>query len=715
MDQQRADFYKIGDEERNMTFIMPGQMLAEFNGKPYGELKWESKSMLQTVTCSCCHDSVMERATKGLRHHCRKCGSLVCGNCVDDNLMEHLDERIEVDGIYRRAHSANPTISPLAYVCKKCHIRGKLHFTGKVEGSVSDQMGSTSQNAKGSLNQHARTNQDSRKGPDWVDEENDEIKDHKCMVCGIGVPASIVDVFDWKKMLLRPMRKIRKQNGRFSDAGGKPTSGLFCKRCMYTQPDSRGGIKLHSVFVSRLPLSVKAEDVHATFEDHFGFVHHVAIPKDTNGKPKTDADGFAFGHVFFYRQGGARTIQAAEKVFAHGLDNTTRRKLHLSNEIQTGQRAALHAGWCWTGDGNGRRCRIHHVLQDSENDEHNSSSDNDGEVKATAVGPIAIRSHTQLSADNSVRMLSALSKRKPQRNANWETTDKGLSRAAKATRNLLTREAKQSQKNWENDIRSGILFSQMFSTLNLRPAEAARQCAMHDNVAGLKRLMMLNDHSVKSDSKRRRGLFDPYSERYELGRTLLHIVSVHGSTGVLTYLLSDKMQASVMTTRAKQQRAAREHQRELKHEFNRESRLTGLKLEEEDAIVSEEPTQQGDADEVAAEGDVIEIACNALDDSHCTPLHLACIEGTVQNIQLLIDRGSRTTSAGLNGMWPLHMCAAAGHLDACRLILNNLPSGAWLARNADGLNAVDLAEMEHHDEVAELIRYWVSTHNEDAT
>ena len=68
--------------------------------------------------------------------------------------------------------------------------------------------------------------------------------------------------------------------------------------------------------------------------------------------------------------------------------------------------------------------------------------------------------------------------------------------------------------------------------------------------------------------------------------------------------------------------------------------------------VSCKSPKKGDAGEVAAEGDVIEIACNALDDSHCTPLHLACIEGNVQIIQLLIDRGAKTTAAGVSCMLP---------------------------------------------------------------
>ena len=103
---------------------------------------------------------------------------------------------------------------------------------------------------------------------------------------------------------------------------GKPTSLYFkvarklCRaryRCLSILRDVQVpgseccGVRTWNVLVSKLPVNILAEDVHAAFEDHFGFVHHVRIPKDKAGKPKTDKDGYAYAVVAFYRRGGART------------------------------------------------------------------------------------------------------------------------------------------------------------------------------------------------------------------------------------------------------------------------------------------------------------------------------------------------------------------------------------------------------------------------
>ena len=419
------------------------------------------------------------------------------------------------------------------------------------------------------------------------------------------MPGSVAAVFEWQHMLSQPT----KRPGRWRHHGhgrsrrrqnnGQQQVALFCKRCMHTQPDPRGGVKLHSVFVSRLPLSVKAEDVHATFDDHFGFVHHVVIPKDATGKPKVDKDGFAYGQVYFYRRGGARTPKDADEACRPGLATTARKALERRNLKQTGQMAALHAGWCWAGDGNGRRCRVHHVVEQEEaaaarHIRDGTSTDAASTTLALPIGPVAVRSRAQLSANDAVRTLSAQhggsSRESHHRESRVDldvdlglgavfveeleigkTTDAGLQHVAQETRDVLRRESKEKHRRFERAYNAGFIYTQSFSSYQLAPAEAARQCAMHDDVPGLKRLMRLNEHSVKADVKRRRVLFDPYSERYALGRTLLHIVAVHGSTGVLELLLSDKTQAVVMTTRARQQRAAHKEHLELEEEHRLEN------------------------------------------------------------------------------------------------------------------------------------------------
>ena len=144
-------------------------------------------------------------------------------------------------------------------VClQKVSYPRQMYFTDNSEGADLGQMDSTPQIKRKASNQYRSTNSDSRRDPNRIDNGSDEIKDHKCMVCGIGVPASIADVFDWQHMLMTCAKNPPKK--WVLRRGWKVEYWAVCKRCMFMQPDLRGGIKLYSVFVSRLPLSVKAED-----------------------------------------------------------------------------------------------------------------------------------------------------------------------------------------------------------------------------------------------------------------------------------------------------------------------------------------------------------------------------------------------------------------------------------------------------------------------
>ncbi len=184
----------------------------------------------------------------------------------------------------------------------------------------------------------------------------------------------------------------------------------------------------------------------------------------------------------------------------------------------------------------------------------------------------------------------------------------------------------------------------------------------------------------------------------------------------MALLLSDEAQAAAMTTRARQLRAAQERQeREAKAERaerERADRAAGLGGGQERGPRAGAKSGGGDAAGSAQrgghEGDMIQLACNAVDESNCAPLHLATIQGDVRNVVRLIERGASPIKRGVNGMTPLMCAAAAGHLDAVTAILDRVPATECLSRNQVGQNAGSLAESHGHEEVFKLLRRWVA-------
>jgi ankyrin repeat protein len=52
-----------------------------------------------------------------------------------------------------------------------------------------------------------------------------------------------------------------------------------------------------------------------------------------------------------------------------------------------------------------------------------------------------------------------------------------------------------------------------------------------------------------------------------------------------------------------------------------------------------------------------------------TALHMACMHGHLEVVQILLDRGANVHVRDNNGSFPLHVAAAFNHADVCRLLL----------------------------------------------
>ena len=73
-----------------------------------------------------------------------------------------------------------------------------------------------------------------------------------------------------------------------------------------------------------------------------------------------------------------------------------------------------------------------------------------------------------------------------------------------------------------------------------------------------------------------------------------------------------------------------------------------------------------------------------------SPLHIACVRGSLPEVQALLEAGADVNAAGELSNTPLHEAAGQGHIEVVRLLL---------AAGASPL------EPKRYDDVAELIRH----------
>lgn len=346
-----------------------------------------------------------------------------------------------------------------------------------------------------------------------------------------------------------------------------------------------------------------AEDLHATLEDHFGGVERVHIPRGTDGKPKTDSEGYAFAQVFFYKT----------PLFQRADDSNVSNRGEITRwQKRGGLESCLHTGWCWNGMSKGQRCRIHHGTEMNSTNALKKS-------KKNPIGPLAVRSNIDLSSK--VRHV------KGQHGSFNESANKARDRLSTITLNQQLKVLSQSNREifkFNDTIQSA-------EEGGAGPYKLAKIACQHNDVSSMKRLLTLNQRAISSDTKSRRQLFDPYALGPS-GRSCIHIACKHSSFAILHLLLSDKMQAMQMAIRAQQQRV----------------------------LVAKESTTKDDED-------IFLKVVNQVDISGHTPLHLVCENQNIdlRGVKLLLDRGSDPNLRTSRGETALYFAARNGNALVC--------------------------------------------------
>ena len=576
--------------------------------------KWQHHNISVNFNCQSC-GTVLRAFQKGIRHHCRSCGIVICTDCKDKSV---LNTRITERGQLERLKGRPGEYAIFSITCKACKIRNLIRDNAITKGFAvmgSSSLSSGAKSSKSSQQQKQQKQKQKQQSPAQQTEQrkaeprhhnhNHEHNDEKrCAACGLGVPRELAKTFLWNEIL---------RSSTNNEEDDDPASTLFCHRCAFSLNDHRGGLRAASVFVTRLSPNVIAEDLHATLEDHFGGVQRVHIPRGEDGKPKTDGDGFAFAQVFFYKTDASSSSSSKKK---NEQDDEKDDKSRWSEN--GGITSCLKAGWCWNGISKGQRCRIHH-----------GGGSSTGAFLPFSTGSIAVRSKMSLS--NKVRHIQG---------------DHGTFQSdAEIARERITVRAMALQTEEIREQQTKIFkFKDMQSADEdggAGPFNLAKMACQHDDVHSMARLFKLNQQAV-SYSKLRKELFDPYS--LVNGRTLLHIACVHGSYEVLSLILSDAMLATAMTIRAQQQR-----------------------------VLSQSGAAAVAAPSVSSETNIFERAVNQTDGSGFSCLQLICLSNTsttVKAIHLLLDRGADPNASTARGETALYFSAVNNNVKAVSALIS---------------------------------------------
>ena len=203
---------------------------------------------------------------KGLRHHCRKCGGVVCTDCYSHK--QKLKVYVDRDDSVKVWMAPSKTIQPPAFtICKRCHTQ--------------------------SMEELRSTKLLSQKKPHVF-----------CQICSLPcMKKTIADETRFDTELVVVPETLFGLDP-VVQGGNIDTTEVLCHYCRFARPVRRGGLNLYTILVSGLSCDVLEEDVHAAFEDRFKYIFDVKIPKDEDGFNVIDLkDGTTHAIVRFYSHG----------------------------------------------------------------------------------------------------------------------------------------------------------------------------------------------------------------------------------------------------------------------------------------------------------------------------------------------------------------------------------------------------------------------------
>lgn len=111
---------------------------------------------------------------------------------------------------------------------------------------------------------------------------------------------------------------------------------------------------------------------------------------------------------------------------------------------------------------------------------------------------------------------------------------------------------------------------------------------------------------------------------------------------------------------------------------------------------------------------MVPLNAEAMKDQRCqrgwTPLHSAAYSGSAACCEHLLDAGADETLRTPRDWTALHLAALQGQVEALKVLASHCSTEVFLALDAQGLSALDLAKESGHLEAAEVLRHPEETH-----